>query len=116
MLTVAETTTNEVVGTVTFEVRMWVRTSVIAFTAAQSSSSSSVRPSLWISMVVAQCWSFFKGGRRATAVGLLRTACANGLDHAMRSLPQSGPIILEILRKASLMLLSERLPLMAMVL
>ncbi len=47
-----------------------------------------------------------------TAVGLLRTASANGLDHATRSLSQSGPVVLEILHKA---LPTERLPLMAVV-
>ncbi len=109
LLAMTETTTNEIVGAATFDLRRWVCTSVM-----ESSSSLLVRPSLWISAVLVHCWSFFKGGRSAAAVGLIRTVSANGLDHATRSLPQSGPVVLEILRKALPMLLLERLPLMAM--
>ncbi len=48
-------------------------------------------------------------------VRLLRILSANGLDHATRSLPQSGPVVLEILRKALPTLSLERLPLIAVV-
>ncbi len=48
-------------------------------------------------------------------VGLSRTASASGLDQVTRSLLQSGPVVSEMLHSASPMLLSERLPLMAVV-
>ncbi len=86
MLTVAETTTNKVMGVATFEARMWLCTSVIALIAAQSSFLLSVRPSLWISALVIHCWSFFKGGRNVVAVGLLRTASANSFDQVQEEL------------------------------
>ncbi len=111
----AEIRTNEVVGAAIFDLRRWVHTSVLALIAAHSSFLSSVRPLFWISAVLVHCWSFFKGGRRAVMVGLLRTVSANGLNYVVMSIPQSGPIVLEMLRKVSPTLLSERLPLMAVV-
>ncbi len=55
LLAMVETTTNEVVGAVTFDSRTWVHAPVIACTAAQSSFLSLVRHSLWISTVMANC-------------------------------------------------------------
>ncbi len=101
LLSMVETMANEVVGTATFMARRWLHTSVIVLIATLSSSLSSVSPSLWIRALLAHCWSFFKGGRSADAVGLLRTASVNGLDQVKRSLLQSGPVVLEILLKAS---------------
>ncbi len=48
-------------------------------------------------------------------VGLLRTMLANGLDHSTSSFPHSGPVVSEILHKASPTLLSVRLALKAVV-
>ncbi len=115
LLAMVETTTNETVGFATFEARRWLCISCLALINAQSSSLSLVRPSLWISAVLAHCRSFCRGGRNAAAVGLLRMASANGLDQVKRSLLQSEPVVLEMLHKASPTLSSDRLPLMAVV-
>ncbi len=92
LLAIAETTTDEVVGAAIFMARRWLCASLIALMAAQFFSLSSERPLLWISSLVAHCWSRFRGGRSTAKVGLLRTASTNGLDQVMRSLLQRGPV------------------------
>ncbi len=89
--------------------------SCIALMAAQSSSSSLVRPIFGVSALLAHCWSFFSGGSNATVVGFCRMTSVNGLDHVKRSLLQSGPVVSDMLRKALPTLSLERLPLMAVV-